>query len=86
MFYVGVHCPIAILREREKERGDRLIGEAEYHLQNVHSYGTYDFEIDTSQSSPQECAATIVHAWHGREDGGSDQGLRYGLCDGDPEV
>ena len=63
VFFVGVHCPIEVLRAREKKRGDRSLGEAEFHLQHVHSYGAYDFEIDSSRQSSKESARLILSAW-----------------------
>jgi chloramphenicol 3-O phosphotransferase len=68
VFYVGIHCPIEILRAREELRGDkqignRYLGEAEYHLNHVHRYGTYDFELDSSLQSPDESAEIIFEAW-----------------------
>ncbi|MEM8532464.1 MAG: chloramphenicol phosphotransferase, partial [Chloroflexota bacterium] len=71
VFFVGVHCPIEILREREKNRddqdvGNRYLGEAEYHLRNVHSYGVYDYEIDSSLQSPKESASLVISAWQDR--------------------
>ena len=70
VFFVGVHCPVEVLREREKDRGDRYLGEAEYHLQHVHSYGAYDFEIDSSHQSPEESAKLILSAWAERNSAG----------------
>lgn len=57
---VGVHCPLAILEEREQARGDRIPGLARGELTRVHRYAVYDLEIDTSENSPQECAAAII--------------------------
>ena len=60
VFYVGVHCPLEELERRERERGDRYIGEARSHLQDgVHTWGPYDFEIDTSQFTPAEAAERV---------------------------
>lgn len=66
VFFVGVYCPIDVLREREQKRGDRYIGEAEYHLRHVHSFGHYDFEVDSSAQSPQESAKVILDHWQKR--------------------
>ncbi|EGR1549724.1 hypothetical protein BBM25_08200 [Vibrio parahaemolyticus] len=71
LFFVGVHCPISILRERELGRDDRHIGnrysgEAEYHLAHVHSYSEYDFELDTSIQTPLESAQIVLDAWSSR--------------------
>ncbi|MGL6262308.1 chloramphenicol phosphotransferase CPT family protein [Vibrio sp. WXL103] len=71
LFYVGVHCPIEVLRTREIERedsniGSRYQGEAEYHLKHVHTYSEYDFEINSHEKSVEENAAEIIEAWLNR--------------------
>lgn len=68
IFFVGVHCPLPVIQERERQRSDRdvgyrYLGEAEYHLAHVHTYSSYDFEVDTSQYSPQENARKVLNAW-----------------------
>ena len=60
---VGVHCPLELLREREKARGDRGIGLAERQYPRVHRHGGYDLEVDTSKLSPNECAQHILEAF-----------------------
>lgn len=63
VFFVGVHCPLVELERRERERGDRAIGEGRSHLlEGVHSWGKYDFEVDTSVTSPKETAALLKSA------------------------
>ncbi|NKE58199.1 AAA family ATPase [Lentzea sp. PSKA42] len=57
--FVGVHCPPDELERREKARGDRVPGQAAAQLPFVHQHGLYDFECDTSTSSPRECALAI---------------------------
>ena len=59
---VGVHCPLAILEERELARGDRMPGLAKGELTRVHNYTNYDLEVDTSRKSPEECAEAIANA------------------------
>jgi len=71
VFFVGIHCPVEILREREINRsdrdiGNRFVGEAEYHLKSVHSYAHYDFEIDSSEQSAQQTAKMVLSAWSER--------------------
>ncbi len=71
VFFVGVHCPLSIIQQREKQRsdrdvGNRYIGEAEYHLQHVHSYANYDYEVDTSIGTVAENAAQVLTAWSTR--------------------
>lgn len=72
VFFVGVHCPLAIIQQREKQRpdrnvGNRYVGEAEYHLQHVHSYAAYDYEIDTSVGTVAENAVNVLKAWNAQQ-------------------
>ena len=62
VFLVGVQCELQELQRREKDRGDRGDGQALWQHQRVHAQGSYDFEIDTSSSSPIECATAIISA------------------------
>ncbi|WP_421384869.1 chloramphenicol phosphotransferase CPT family protein [Bacillus salacetis] len=49
VLFVGVHCPIEVLEEREMKRGDRSIGQAKGQLSYVHRQNeVYDVEVDTS--------------------------------------
>jgi chloramphenicol 3-O phosphotransferase len=57
--FVGVRCPLPELQRRELERGDRPVGKAESHYALVHRDAVYDVEVDTSVSSPRECAEQI---------------------------
>ena len=61
---VGVHCPLEILRVREKQRGDRAVGLSERQFPQVHVHGPYDLEVDTSMASPEECAKRILTAFN----------------------
>jgi chloramphenicol 3-O phosphotransferase len=58
-FFVGVRCPLDVLEQREKERRNRTWGQAKAQFGVVHAHGTYDLEVDTSISSPEECARQI---------------------------
>lgn len=50
VFFVGVHCTLNELEKREKERGDRPVGQAKSQLNYVHQQGeVYDIEVDTSE-------------------------------------
>ena len=60
VLFVGVHCPLADLERREKERKERKRGLARMQFDQVHSIALYDVEVDTSVLSPQECAVTIL--------------------------
>jgi chloramphenicol 3-O phosphotransferase len=58
-FLVGIRCPIEVLEKREKQRNDRTWGQAREQFEAVHSHVVYDLEVDTSVSTPQECAQQI---------------------------
>lgn len=58
-YLVGVRCPLAIVEERERERGDRALGLAREHFDAVHHLGIYDVEVDTSLLTPEAAAETI---------------------------
>jgi chloramphenicol 3-O phosphotransferase len=50
VLFVGVHCPLEELQQRETERGDRRIGQAKGQLSYVHQQNeVYDLEVDTCQ-------------------------------------
>lgn len=59
VFFIGVLCPLIIVEQREKERGDRFPGLAKTHFDLVHSHNIYDLEIDTSVATPMDCALQI---------------------------
>ncbi|PKO10817.1 MAG: chloramphenicol phosphotransferase [Chloroflexi bacterium HGW-Chloroflexi-2] len=60
VLFVGVRCPLRIAEQREKERGDRNIGTAQYQFESVHSHGLYDLEVDTSVLDVNECVTRIM--------------------------
>jgi chloramphenicol 3-O phosphotransferase len=60
--FVGVHCDLDILERRERERGNRILGEARGQLDVVHRDVVYDVAVDTSISTPEDCASAIAHA------------------------
>lgn len=71
LFFVGVHCPLHIIKKREELRsdrhiGNRYLGEAEYHLHHVHTYSSYDYEVDTSKQSTEITAEKIIKEWKDR--------------------
>ena len=57
VLFVNVTCPLEELRRREKERGDRTIGQAEGQLFKLVPKDTYDVEVDTSQD---RCVDEII--------------------------
>jgi chloramphenicol 3-O phosphotransferase len=56
---VGVFAPLDVLENRERDRGDRLIGLARWQYDRVHRGIRYDLEVDTSVASPMTCARLI---------------------------
>ncbi|WP_323119819.1 chloramphenicol phosphotransferase CPT family protein [Burkholderia alba] len=59
---VGVYCPLDVLEERERQRGDRPIGLARWQYDKVHAGMTYDVTVDTGEASPEACARQVMHA------------------------
>lgn len=47
VFFVAVHCPLEVLLEREKDRGDRPIGSAKRDFETIHLGKLYDLDLDT---------------------------------------
>lgn len=68
VFLVGVHCSLDELERRERQRGDRRLGEAREHVEvdRVHAFGPYDFEVDTSSRDPADVAAEVIARWRER--------------------
>lgn len=59
-YLIGIYCPLPVLEKREKERPDRTLGQARAQFDRIHMPGIYDLEIDTSLSSPEDCANKII--------------------------
>lgn len=59
-YLIGVRCPLHVLEQREQDRKDRTLGQARAQFDLVHAHGIYDFEVDTSLHTPDECAGHIV--------------------------
>jgi chloramphenicol 3-O phosphotransferase len=60
--WVGVHCPLPVAEQRERERGDRTVGTVRGQHAVVHTHRTYDVDVDTSAATPQQCAEAILAA------------------------
>lgn len=65
VFFVGLHCPLAELERRELQRGDRRAGEARLDHGVVHTFCTYDIEIDSTQPVEENVDAVLA-AWRSR--------------------
>jgi chloramphenicol 3-O phosphotransferase len=59
VLFVGVRCPLDVVMQRELERTDRTLGQAEAQFDLIHGWGTYDVEVDTSVLTPGEAVARI---------------------------
>lgn len=57
---VGVFCPLDELERREKERGDRRIGQAKEQLEFVHKEEVYDLKVDTFRDGLEGCVEKIL--------------------------
>jgi chloramphenicol 3-O-phosphotransferase len=58
--FVRVNCPIHELERRERERGDRDIGQAKWQYERIHGHRIYDIEVNTFENSIEECAEQIM--------------------------
>ena len=61
VFFVGLHCSLTELEARELQRGDRRPGEARRDYSIVHTFCTYDIEIDTN-ARPEVLSAEVLAA------------------------
>ena len=84
VFLVGVHCELAEIDRRERDRGDRRTGEGRSHVETdlIHTFGPYDFEVDTTNAIPGAAAASVLAAWRTRV---PHRALRQGQS-GNPET
>jgi chloramphenicol 3-O phosphotransferase len=58
--FVHVTCPVFELQRREKERGDRSIGQAEGQLPMLNPMDGYDVVVDTYQDSMDSCVDQVM--------------------------
>jgi chloramphenicol 3-O phosphotransferase len=47
VYFVGVHCPLSVLKSREAARGDRPIGSAQADFETIHIGKRYDLEVQS---------------------------------------
>lgn len=59
VIFVGVHCSIDELQRREIARGNRNIGSAKSLYTKAHTNKIYDFEVDTTNQTSEECASQL---------------------------
>lgn len=58
-YLVAIDCPLLVLEQRERARGNRTLGQAGAQFPLVHAFGVYDFRVDTSTLDARACAAQI---------------------------
>ena len=68
VFLIGVHCDPEELDRRERRRGDRRAGEGRAHLtiDQIHTFGPDDLDIDTTAGVTPDLVQDIIEAWHRR--------------------
>lgn len=60
VLWVGVRCDSTVAAERERARGDRILGMAVAQAEAVHDGMVYDLEVDTTRTESLVCAKTIA--------------------------
>ena len=66
---VEVYCPLDECRRRNIARGDRGENQSEEQQEIMNKMIRYDFRVDTSMNSAEECAAQILSEFYTRVDG-----------------
>ncbi len=59
-YLVGVRCPLEVVEARERERGDRTLGQARAQYDLVHAHAHYDLEVDTSVDTAESGAQAVL--------------------------
>ena len=60
-WFIGVRCSLDVVNDREQRRPGRFPGTATSHFHEVHAHGAnYDLQVDTSNTTPRECAERII--------------------------
>lgn len=62
VLWVGLTAPLEVIEKREKERGDRQLGQARAVYNEVHNGFKYDLYYDTSTKSMPEMVQAIEEA------------------------
>ncbi len=62
VFFVGLHCPLEVLVDREIARGDRPIGSAKRDFESIHIGKVYDLELDALAGADAN-AIKLLDGW-----------------------
>jgi len=84
VFLISVHRDLAEIDHRERDWGDRRIGEGRPQVETdpIHTFGPYYFEADTTNAIPSAVAASVLAAWRA---GARRRALRRAyLANGEP--
>ncbi|MGE3537879.1 MAG: AAA family ATPase [Candidatus Tectimicrobiota bacterium] len=65
VFFVGVHCPLPELERRERQRGERRLGEPRRGFHAVHRFTEDDLALTATQP-PEGNVARLIMAWQAR--------------------
>jgi chloramphenicol 3-O phosphotransferase len=60
LLWVGVTCDVGVAVQRERDRGDRVVGMVERQSTSVHVGVHYDLTVDTTSNAPHELARKIA--------------------------
>jgi len=66
VLFVAVQCPISVLIERERLRGDRLLGSAARDQERIHEGRVYDLEVNATEDVAAN-VDRILTAWRSGE-------------------
>lgn len=64
VYFVGLHCPLTVLNEREAARGDRPVGSAQRDFETVHLGKNYDLELQSLDGAERN-SDLILRGWRG---------------------
>jgi chloramphenicol 3-O phosphotransferase len=60
VYLVGVNCGLDEISRREQLRGDRDLGLAAGQFKAIHTGKVYDFQVDTTAASSEQCAGEVL--------------------------
>jgi chloramphenicol 3-O phosphotransferase len=59
VFWVGVTCDVEVATQRERDRGDRVVGASARQIHRVHDDVRYDLVVDTTSRTSDDVAKEI---------------------------
>jgi chloramphenicol 3-O phosphotransferase len=62
VLFVAVRTPLDVLEERERQRGDRILGESRAQIEVIHDGLRYDLEVNGS-ADPETTARAVLDAF-----------------------